>query len=132
MQNDSLFTFRPRARVNRLNKAELAHARDQRLKEIQMWSIIREVLTYLCFVWILYVISYANRDGNSFRQVDHLRQFFLNSRQPTNDYTKVRTLSSFVPAIKIIACKMTDFDNRPILELAGAKFCVEHSRSKLV
>jgi hypothetical protein len=68
----------------------LAYARDQRLKEIHMWSIIREVTVYLCFIWILYVISYSNRNNNDFLQVNHLRHFFLNIGSSSNDYTQVR------------------------------------------
>ncbi len=55
-----------------------------------MWSIIREVTVYLCFIWILYVISYSNRNNNDFLQVNHLRHFFLNIGSSSNDYTQVR------------------------------------------
>jgi len=75
-----------------LNKAELVYARDQRLKEIHMWSIIREITTYLCFIWILYVISYSSRNNNDFLQVNHLRHFFLNIESSNNDYTQVREI----------------------------------------
>jgi hypothetical protein len=77
-------------RVNRLDQSQVVWARDQRLKELQMWSIIREVLTYLTFLSLLYFITYSNVNSNSFYQVNHLRKFFLNSRQIDNDYTKVR------------------------------------------
>jgi len=55
------------------------------MKEIKMWSIIREFLTYLCFLLFLYVIIYSNRDLNSYFQVQHLRKYFSNS----NNYEKV-------------------------------------------
>ncbi len=72
-----------------MNEAEVASARNQRLKELQMRSIIRESLTYCGFLIILGIITYSNRNQNTFLQVDHLRKFLLNTRQIDNDYTKV-------------------------------------------
>jgi hypothetical protein len=74
-------------RFDRLNANEIAYARSIRLKEIQMWSIIREALTYFGFVIVLYLITYSNRDQNAFLQVNHLRKIFLKTNP---DYTKVR------------------------------------------
>ena len=71
-------------RVNRLNEAEVFCARQQRLKEIHLWSIIHEIVIYLCFFTLLSLVTYSTRDSNSFLQVDHLRKYFLQS-----DYTKV-------------------------------------------
>ena len=85
-----MFTYRSRTRANRLHEGELAFARDQRLNEVYMWSIIREFFVYICFIWILYVISYTNRDNNGFLQVNHLRNFFLNTNNYSYDFTKVR------------------------------------------
>jgi hypothetical protein len=68
---------------------EVDRARQKRLKELRMWSIIGEVLIYCCFFSLLCVITYSNRDENDFVQVNHLRKLFLNSRQIDNDYTKV-------------------------------------------
>ena len=64
-------------------------ARDQRLKEMKMWSIIREMLVYLIFLSLLYFVTYSNVNQQSFDQVRHLRQFFLNSRQVDRDFTQV-------------------------------------------
>ena len=64
-------------------------ARRQRLQEIHMWSILREIFTYVCFLAILCVVTYSNRQSNSFLQVDHLRKFLLNSRESNLDYMKV-------------------------------------------
>ncbi len=89
-----MFINRSHTRANRLNKAELAEARNRRLKDVHMWSIIREVLSYSCFLWILFVTAYSNRDSNAFLQVNHLRHFFLNIGHSSYDYTKVRALSS--------------------------------------
>ena len=79
-----MFTYRPRIHADRLNDTEVTCARKQRLKEIHMWLIIREVLIYICFLLLLCLVAYSNRDQNSFLQVNHLRKYFLKS-----DYTKV-------------------------------------------
>ena len=55
-----------------------------------MWSIIREILTYLCFVSLICTITYSNHNLNSYYQVKHLQKYFLNSRQINLDYTKVK------------------------------------------
>ncbi len=88
-----MFIYRSPIRANRLNKAEVACARQQRLKELKMWSIIREIFIYLCFLSLLYIVTYSNHQSNSTVQVNHLRKYFLNSRQIDCDYTKV-SLSS--------------------------------------
>ena len=87
------FIYRRPTQTNRLNEAEVADARQQRLKEICMWSIIREALTYICFLSLLFSITYSNQNPNSFLEVNHLRKYFLNSRQNDLDYTKVSSSS---------------------------------------
>ncbi len=84
-----MFTYRPPVRTHRLNEAEIVYARNQRLKEIQMWSFIRETFIYLCFLSLLFIVTYTNRNSNSFLEVQHLRKYLLNSRQIDLDYTKV-------------------------------------------
>lgn len=83
------FSHRSYTRVNRLAKEELNHIRQQRLRELKMWSMIQEMLSYFCFLCLLYSVSYSNLNPNEFYQVDHLKKFILNSRQSNLDYTKV-------------------------------------------
>ncbi|CAF1690614.1 unnamed protein product [Adineta ricciae] len=73
----------------RLTDAEVASARDRRLKEMQMWSILREALVYLIFFSTLSVLIYSQTQLNSFLQVDHLRKYLCNPRQPDLDYQQV-------------------------------------------
>jgi hypothetical protein len=54
-----------------------------------MWSIIREILTYLCFLSLLYSVTYSNLNPNGFYEVNHLKKFILNSREIDEDYTTV-------------------------------------------
>jgi len=60
-----------------------------------MWRIIREILSYLFFLIIIYLVTYSNINPNSFFEVKHLRNFFLNSRQIDNDYTKILTIDDY-------------------------------------
>ncbi|CAF4379340.1 unnamed protein product, partial [Adineta steineri] len=78
LEYHSIFSSQSRKSINRLNENEIAYARDQRLKEIQMWAIIREYLIYFTFAVLVFVITYSNREHNSFYQVNHLRAYFLN------------------------------------------------------
>ncbi|CAF3833588.1 unnamed protein product [Adineta steineri] len=60
-----------------------------------MWSIIKEILTYLCFICLLYVICFSNTNPNGFYQVQHLESFFLNTRQVDQDYTTITTIDDY-------------------------------------
>ena len=87
--DQSPFVSRAQPRARRLNEGELAWARDQRLKELRMWSIIREVATYFGCLVVLYLATYSNLNGYSFQQMQHLKIFFLNTRQASADFTQV-------------------------------------------
>ncbi|CAF3869870.1 unnamed protein product, partial [Adineta steineri] len=95
LEYQSLFSTPSLKSINRLNENEIANARDQRLKEIQMWSIIREFLIYFIFAILVFLITYSNREQNSFYQVNHLRAYFLNERQTTADYTNINTIDEY-------------------------------------
>ncbi|CAF1445892.1 unnamed protein product [Adineta steineri] len=58
-------------------------------------SMIKEILFYVCFITVLYIIIYSNRDLNSFLQVNHSRKVFFNSRQINCDYTKITTIDDY-------------------------------------
>ena len=64
----------------------MAWARCQRLKELNMWCILREGLLYFSFLVILCLITYPSRTQDSFLQVKHLERHFT-ERNP--DYLKV-------------------------------------------
>ncbi|CAF1595374.1 unnamed protein product, partial [Adineta steineri] len=79
--NDFSLISNSSKRITRLNENEVAFLREQRLKELQMWSIIREFLIYAIFLTLLCIISFSNHTQNSFYQTDHLQKYFLNTRQ---------------------------------------------------
>ncbi|CAF1000565.1 unnamed protein product [Adineta steineri] len=91
----SIFSSQSRKSINRLNANEIIYARDQRLKEIQMWTIIREFFIYFIFAILVFIITYSNREQHSFSQVNHLRAYFLNQRQTTADYTQINTIDEY-------------------------------------
>ena len=82
-------------RAERLNKHEVAWARDRRLEEIQMWSIFREFSIYFIFLALLFLLTYSNADANASYQVQHLRHAFHNTRQANTDFTQVSLSHSF-------------------------------------
>jgi polycystin 1L2 len=87
----SLLTFRSKKSGHiPLTQGEIAYARDKRLNEIKMWEIVRELIAYMSFLWILYVVSYSNRDPNAYYLMNHLREDFLNLGNQTNDFTTVK------------------------------------------
>ena len=88
-QNKSIFNYRPRVHAERLNEAEVEFARQERLKEVQMWNILRQFFVYFCSLILLSMIIYSNAQTNSFLQVKHLKKYFFNTRQSDQNYLKV-------------------------------------------
>jgi polycystin 1L2 len=95
LHSNKIIINRSQTCTNRLTKSEIADARQQRLKEVQMWSMIREILTYFGFLLFLCIIVYSNRDRNSFLQVKHLQKYFFNSRKIDLDYQKILTINDY-------------------------------------
>ena len=92
---ESPFTYRSHSRPQRLDQHELDWSRQQRLKEIQMWSIIREFLSYILFLAVLFFVAYSSLNPNASYQVRHMKQLFLNTREYQYDYTKVVNVSQY-------------------------------------
>ena len=63
--------------VDRPNVEALKRAREIRLKQIEMNAIIKECIIYLVFVFVVYFISYQERDFRSFLFAQNVKnQFF--------------------------------------------------------
>ena len=74
--------------------------REKRLNEIQMWRIIREIVSYGFFLYILIILSFDNRDPNSFYLRANLEAAFIKEGDLTNnkmdlDFTKVHDAAGF-------------------------------------
>jgi hypothetical protein len=92
---ESPFILRSQNRVHRLNDGELIWARNERIKEMKMWLIIREIFSYCFFLILISLVTYSNLNPNSSLQVQHLRKFFFNSRQIDQDFTKISTVDEY-------------------------------------
>ncbi|UJR29389.1 hypothetical protein I4U23_010601 [Adineta vaga] len=70
--SNEVSTIRP----NRLTLNEIACARQIRLRELQILSIIREIFLYISFVTLVSVVVYSNENENVSFQLQHLRKSF--------------------------------------------------------
>ncbi|XP_068694084.1 polycystin-1-like protein 2 [Montipora foliosa] len=55
----------------------LKSAREQRLKEVRMSEILKEISAYFLFVFVLVVVAYGNRDPNAYLLSKNLRDIFV-------------------------------------------------------
>ena len=56
----------------------MLRAREQRLREIKMGEIIRELVVYVCFTAVLLFLSYQARDTNSYGLYRDTKNLFVN------------------------------------------------------
>ncbi|CAF1643684.1 unnamed protein product [Adineta ricciae] len=82
-------------RVNRLTESELIYARDNRLKELEMWSILRQFSRHIVFAILIFLVTYSNHQQNSFFQVNHLRKYLLHPGEVDHDFTQISTINHF-------------------------------------
>ncbi|XP_055954867.1 uncharacterized protein LOC126810750 isoform X1 [Patella vulgata] len=75
--------------------AELEKARIQRLNEIKMWEIVREIVFYAFFLWILMVISYRNRSPDAYYYKDSLQKTFIENTETNHWFSKVRNTAEY-------------------------------------
>ena len=67
----------------------LERARNNRLKELKMYSILREIFSFFLFVWILLSVSYSFRDPKAFQLQQHMRSLMLRKPGTDIDFMKV-------------------------------------------
>jgi hypothetical protein len=74
-----------------LDQLEIEEARHYRLIEIKMWKLIKELFLYSLFIWILFVVSYSNKDINSYSYMKSLKDLFIlgNSKIETGNFMQV-------------------------------------------
>ncbi|XP_013393280.1 uncharacterized protein LOC106161002 [Lingula anatina] len=63
----------------------LTAAREQRMKEIQMEAIIKEILIYFFFLLILFFLSYQTRSTSSYLFTEMIRNTFINTSPAIKD-----------------------------------------------
>ena len=78
--------------IEMLNKEHLDFVREQRLKRKKTISFLREVCLYLFFIWILFLVSYMNKDINSFSYNNQIKKI-LGISPSNNTLAKVKKIS---------------------------------------
>lgn len=71
----------------------LENMKRKRLQELRVKSILVELLLYVCFLTILYFISYNNRDFNSYHITRHLNNQLLQSPTKNSSFHTLRYLN---------------------------------------
>jgi hypothetical protein len=79
-----LFDLRP------IDSNEMARAREQRLREIKMGEIIREIIIYIVFTIILLFLSYQSRDTNSYGLYRDTKNLFI-----TKDFHDINSINTW-------------------------------------
>ena len=62
-----------------LDENEVKEIRMKRLKEIEMWHIFRDIISYFMFFWILCVVSYSTTSRDSFQFIKNVKASFVSS-----------------------------------------------------
>ena len=73
------------------NLTLLEKAKLNRLKEIKMAQILKEIFSYLFFLWILIVLSYGNRDPNAYLLKNALKSTFIDGTNSGESFSDVKT-----------------------------------------
>ncbi|UYV63032.1 hypothetical protein LAZ67_2002892 [Cordylochernes scorpioides] len=74
------------------NNEGVQRAREERLKELKMTVIVKEIFSYCFFLWILIVLSYGNRDPSAFYLRNNLRNAFIHG---SVDFSKIGSTAQF-------------------------------------
>ena len=59
-----------------MDPQKLLDMRESRAKEVKMWAILKEILTYLVYLAVICILGYDMRDVNAFRAQDHIHKVF--------------------------------------------------------
>ncbi|XP_059156486.1 polycystin-1-like protein 2 [Physella acuta] len=73
----------------------LERLRATRMKEIQMWAIIREVIIYSFFLWILMVISYRQLGAGNFLYKNNMKRVFIENLESDIDFYGLKNAKDF-------------------------------------
>ena len=77
----------------------LKNARELRIKEMRMYDIIREILFYSIFLWVLMVVGYGFRDPNAFHLKNNIQNTLTDLGlgefgKPSNSFVKVNMFTT--------------------------------------
>ncbi|XP_071043251.1 location of vulva defective 1-like [Parasteatoda tepidariorum] len=88
-QKKKRLTYQP------MDTTALEEARKEREKEVKMHSMIREILTYFFFLWVITILSYGNRDPSNFYLREALINGFIKPGDIYTDFNFVNTERRF-------------------------------------
>ncbi|XP_071256344.1 polycystin-1-like protein 2 [Salvelinus alpinus] len=55
---------------------DIERMRSNKIKEQKVFALIKEILTYMGFMWMLLLVAYGQRDPNAYFLTQHIRQSF--------------------------------------------------------
>ncbi|XP_055755421.1 polycystic kidney disease protein 1-like 2 [Salvelinus fontinalis] len=55
---------------------DIERMRNNMIKEQKVFALIKEILTYMGFMWMLLLVAYGQRDPNAYFLIQHIRQSF--------------------------------------------------------
>ncbi|XP_042187044.1 polycystic kidney disease protein 1-like 2 [Oncorhynchus tshawytscha] len=55
---------------------DVERMRNNMIKEQKVFALIKEILTYMGFMWMLLLVAYGQRDPNAYFLIQHIRQSF--------------------------------------------------------
>nr|XP_046204229.1 polycystic kidney disease protein 1-like 2 [Oncorhynchus gorbuscha] len=59
-----------------LPPTDVERMRNNMIKEQKVFALIKEILTYMGFMWMLLLVAYGQRDPNAYFLIQHIRQSF--------------------------------------------------------
>ncbi|GFN94979.1 polycystic kidney disease protein 1-like 2 [Plakobranchus ocellatus] len=74
---------------------QLEQIRTQRLKEVKMWAVIREILFYCIFIVVLLALSHKNRGPDNFWYKDTMYRTFITSSDTSVNFEKILSPKDF-------------------------------------
>ena len=64
----------------KLNDIQIQEYRKRKEKEKKVWNSMREIIFYLMFIWLIFLVSYSKKDINSYKYQSMLKNLFKTKR----------------------------------------------------
>uniref|UniRef100_A0A2L2YFJ8 Polycystic kidney disease protein 1-like 2 n=1 Tax=Parasteatoda tepidariorum TaxID=114398 RepID=A0A2L2YFJ8_PARTP len=74
---------------------KMERAKLERMKELQMTSILKEMISYAFFIWILTILSYGNRDPSAYYMRQNLKDTFIREGNENHDFMAITSTADF-------------------------------------
>ncbi|XP_054719265.1 polycystic kidney disease 2-like 2 protein [Uloborus diversus] len=75
--------------------AKMERAKLERIKELQMTAILKEIISYAFFIWILTILSYGNRDPSAYYLRQNLKDTFIREGDSNIDFMGITSTADF-------------------------------------